>query len=100
MRLSNSLKKEYENILINKGEDYFYKYAVGSGFVQRTQNAHSEMTILDMSEAFFSLFRQTGNDNYFCIGKLLRRAAHRLFRDKNRDQQTPESSARFLHSVR
>lgn len=100
MRLADKLKQEYENLLVSKGEDYFYKYAVGSGFMDRSDFERSEVLILDRAEAFFILFRQTGNDNYFTIGRILRKAAHRLYRNRIKSMEEPEVNARFLYLVK
>src|SRR5689334_22704423 len=99
MKLGTKLISEYEKLLLKKGEDYFYKYVVGRGYLDRTKNENSEIIVLDMSEAFFSLFRQTGNDNYFTIGRILRKAAHRLYRDRVNSINTNEVNARFLYLV-
>lgn len=100
MRLAKKLKQEYENLLISKGEEYFYKYAVGSGFMDRSNYERSEILMLDRAEAFFILFRQTGNDNYFTIGRILRKAAHRLYRNRIQSMEEPEVNARFLYLVK
>jgi len=100
MRVAKKLKVNYEKLLVQKGEEHFYKCAVGSGFMDRLNCKHSEILVLDRAEAFFTLFRQTGNDNYFTIGKILRKAAHRLYRDRFRSSQEPETNSRFLHLVK
>src|SRR5690606_9604389 len=100
MRLAKKLKVNYENLLISKGEEHFYKCAVGFGFMDRINCKHSETLVLDRSDAFFILFRQTGNNNYFTIGKILRKAAHRLYRNRLMSEQEPKFNPRFLHLVK
>ena len=97
--LAEKLKKEYEKLLLNKGEEYFYRYAVGSGFMDRVNYGYPEVLMLDKAEAFFTLFRQTGHNNYFIIGKILRRAAHRLYRNRIKSGEL-ELNARFLNIVK
>lgn len=99
MRLAEKLKSDYENLLIRKGEEYFYRYAVGSGFMDRVDYQYPEMLMLEKAEAFFSLFRQSGNENYFTIGRILRRAAHRLYRNRIRSGEL-EFNSRFLNIVK
>lgn len=99
MRLAEKLKTEYENLLISKGEEYFYRYAVGSGFMDRVNYSNTEILMLDKSEAFFTLFRQTGHENYFTIGKILRRAAHRLYRNRVKLGES-ERNGKFLNRVK
>jgi hypothetical protein len=99
MRIVQKIKNEYEKLLISKGEEYFYKYAIGCGFMDRSKNDQSEILMLDKADAFFVLFRQTGNNNYFIIGKVLRRAAHRLYRDRLRSN-IDAVNVRFLNIVK
>jgi len=99
MRLAEKLKTEYENLLVSKGEEYFYRYAVGSGFMDKVTYEHPEILMLDKAEAFFTLFRQTGHENYFTIGKILRRAAHRLYRNRIKSGDS-ERNAKFLNRVK
>lgn len=100
MRLDEKIKQEYEKILITRGEDYFYKYSIGFGFMERIKNQKSDILMLDKSEAFFALYRQTGNYNFFIIGRILRKAAHRLYRDRVKSMDKPEFNNRFLYLVK
>lgn len=101
MRLGNKIKNDYENILIKKGEDYFYKYSVGTGYLDRTNFKYPELNMLDRSDAFFILFRQTGNKNYSIIGRVLRKAAHKLYRNRIRSNgEIYASCNRFIRLVK
>ncbi len=92
--LPRDLCDTYELKLLAKGDDGFYKYILGSAFNSRVDHEHPDVTLLSVSESFFSLFRQTGNDNYFTIGRIMRRAAHRLHRTLGHP-----TDDRFLHIV-
>ena len=96
MRLNDKIKNSYEKILKEKGEDYFYKYSLGIGFLDKNEN--SCINMLDKSELFFSLFRTTGNVNYSIIGKNLRRAAHKLYRNNLKSGKCLKNK-RFLNLI-
>jgi len=59
-----------------------------------------EIEILNLSESFFSLFRSTGNEDFFVIGRALRRAANKLYRQFLRINKEKEVNLRFLNVVR
>ena len=92
--LPRDLCDTYELKLLAKGDEGFYKYVLGSAFNSKAEHAYPDVKLLNVSESFFALFRQTGNENYFTIGRIMRRAAHRLHRTLG--EQTDE---RFLHMI-
>jgi hypothetical protein len=100
MRVTKRIRDEYETLLKNVGESKFYHNVFVAGVLARKRFEYPENMILDQSEAFFSLFRSTGNSNYFTIGRLLRRAAHRLYRDGHRKNTEYQNNKRFLYIVR
>lgn len=93
--LPRDLCDTYELKLLAKGDEGFYKYVLGTAFNSRVDHQNPHVKLLSISESFFSLFRQTGNENYFTIGRIMRRAAHRLHRLLG---DTP-ADKRFLHIV-
>lgn len=100
MRVTKRIRDEYESLLRDAGEAKFFSHVFMSGISARRHFDHPENMMLDQSEAFFSLFRTTGNQNYFTIGKLLRRAAHKLYRDSKRKVPNYPLNKRFLDSVK
>jgi len=92
--LSRDLCDNYELKLLAKGDEGFYKYVLGSAFNTKADYEHPDVVLLDAAESFFAIFRQTGNDNYFTIGRIMRRAAHRLHRTLGK-----QADNRFLRII-
>jgi len=100
MRVTKRIREEYETLLKDVGEVKFFSHVFGTGVLARRHFEHPENMMLDQSEAFFALFRTTGNNHYFTIGRILRRAAHKLYRDsKSKNPEYPVNK-RFLDSVK
>jgi hypothetical protein len=101
MRLNQRVCKQYENLFGKVGEEKFYRQILGNGFISRTSlEHHPEVLMLDHSEAFFSLYRRTGDERHFTIGKILRRAAHRLYGQFKRTIDGYPTNTRFLRIVK
>jgi hypothetical protein len=100
MRITRSIRQDYETLLKNIGEVKFYRRVLGSGVIAAHENAHPEIMMLDQAEDFFALYRRTGNNNYFTIGKILRRASHTLYREFGRNVDEFPRNARFLNVVK
>jgi hypothetical protein len=100
MRITGTIRHNYETLLKNIGEVKFYRRVLGSGVIAAHEMDHPEIMMLDQAEDFFSLYRQTGNNNYFTIGKILRRASHKLYREFARKGGDFPRNARFLNIVK
>lgn len=98
MIVTKRIREEYEALLKDVGEARFYDHVFKTGAAARKHFENPENMVLDQSDAFFALFRSTGNQNYFTIGRVLRRAAHKIFRDGQEDGKL-KVNKRFLHSV-
>jgi hypothetical protein len=99
MALSQETINCYLSTLKNKGEVGLYRKIVGSGIINSLEIQHPDVEILNLSENFFCLFRRTGEHEHFLIGKVLRRAAHAIYRQLLRLNKI-EVNARFLNIVR
>ena len=99
MRVTKRVREEYETLLGNVGETKFYTHILGTGVLSRKHFEYPECMMLEQSEAFFALFRTTGNSNYFTIGKILRRAAHKLYRDSRRNNPEYPKNKKFLDLI-
>ena len=99
-RISEVQVKTYLEMLLEHGEDGLYRKAVGSGIIRYASDIKNpEIELLDLAEAFFTLYRRTGDELHFTIGKVLRRAAHTLYRKLQKDY-SKEINVRFLNVVR
>ena len=99
-KLTKQAQEEYESRLRKSGEDGLYKYVIGQAILKSGEITHPEILILDHADAFFAAFRRTGNDNLFTIGRILRRAAHRLYRELHRLHDNYPNNQRFLRLVK
>lgn len=93
--LSENQIQSYLELLNKYGESGLFKRVIGAGVIRFTDNKHVELELLDMSESFFAAFRRIGDDKLFVIGKILRRAAHVLYRKLQN-----EANSRFLTLIR
>lgn len=97
-KLSQNQLKTYLEMLLRHGEDGLYRKVLGQGIIRYAANIKNpEVDLLDISEAFFSAYRAGGDDKFFIIGKVLRRAAHTLYRQLKHDK---DQNTRFLNAVR
>jgi len=78
--ISKKIIDEYVRIFDKKGEESFYKYIVGAAIISVQYNKFPEIDLLEHSNYFFSMARSKGNKKYFIIGKILRKAAHKVYR--------------------
>lgn len=100
VRVTKQTMENYERRLKNKGEVGLFNSVVGQGFNDKAQFNEPEVMILDRSEAFFALYRSTGKEDYFIIGRILRKAAHRLYRQFHRMYTEHPINKRFLNIVK
>jgi hypothetical protein len=99
-KIPDDLCKDYLTMLQKYGEEGLFRRTVGAGFLRLTQIEHPDLEVLDFSDAFFALYRRTGEDMYFTIGKILRRAAHTIYRELLRQNKTKKPNfQRFLNAV-
>lgn len=99
MQLTTKIRDEYEALFKSIGADGFFKHVLGVGSSARKHLDYPEITMLDQAESFFALYRSTGNCNYFAIGKILRRVAHKLYRDGRKKIEKYPSNRRFLSVI-
>ena len=99
-KITKRIQTEYETLLKQVGEISFYNNILETGRASRRHYEFPEIIMLEQSESFFSLFRTTGDANYFTIGKLLRRCAHKLYRDGKKKNPEYPVNKKFLHSIK
>jgi len=96
-RISDKVKETHLNILKRGGEEGLYKQAVAACLLSTSKRKIPEVEVLDLSEAFLSLYRRTGNDDFLAICRALRRAAHTVYRKSKKKSNNRENySSRFL----
>ena len=79
-RISKKRREEYVKLLQKNGEDKMYHAVIGIGMKASANCSNPEDQILDESDAMLFLYRRTGKEEYLTISKLLRKAAHVVYR--------------------
>lgn len=100
-KLSENQVKKFLEVLLERGENGLYRKVIGMGIIRYANKTTKfpEVELLDLSDAFFTAFRRGEDEILFTIGKVLRRAAHTLYR-RLQKKETRELNPRFLNVVR
>lgn len=99
-QINEDLQIKYLNMLRQLGENGLFRRAVGTGLIDSGDVSEPDLEILNLAEAFFALHRRTGNENYFIIAKVLRRAAHVVYRELMRQNKDKKPNfQRFLNVI-
>jgi len=99
--LSEEICKDYLLKLEKYGEEDLYQRIVKEVFLRLDDNETSpEYLILNCSDAFFQFYRRTGEEKYFIIGKVLRRAGHVVYRELLRKNKIKPDFKRFLNKIK
>ncbi len=82
---NETLKKEFVPKYIEKGDADFYKllitYSLNKMSLKDSKNFISpEIELLDYHNAFMTLYRREGNEDFLKIAKSFRKAAHKIYR--------------------
>lgn len=98
-KLTQQQQKEFLKLLRSNKEVGVYQKAVGKAIFDSPIQANQDVILMDLSDSFFAVFRQTGEEEYFLIGKALRRAAHTVYRELRRQNKTKPVNKRFLYMI-
>lgn len=74
------ISKTCMELLAKSGEEGLYKYLKNTALSKMLEQPGLEIEFIDTAEDFFSLYRFTGEDKYFILGKVLRRVGHAVYR--------------------
>lgn len=98
-KLSENQLKTYLQMFNEHGATGLYHRAISTGIMRYAENIKNpEVELLDLAEAFFIANRRGENETLFAIGKILRRAAHTLYRQLLKDHK--ETNFRFLNGIK
>ncbi len=86
-RISDSVKESHLQLLNKYGEDGLYERAIAAGIIRAADLKTPETEMLDLADAFVSLYRRTGNENFATISQIMRRAAHVVYRQLNKNRK-------------
>jgi hypothetical protein len=74
------ISKTCRDILAKDGEDGLFLFLKKNSLIRLQDNPDLEKEFIETSEDFFSLYRTTGEEHYFTLGKILRRVGHAVYR--------------------
>lgn len=100
VKLSDGIIKYYISLLDIKGENGVYRNSIATGIRAIDKSSSSDTELLDLSEAFILLYRRTGEEKYSIIGKILKKAAHVIYRQLLKINKEKLKSNRFLNVVK
>lgn len=94
-KISEEVGKDYLKALETLGPNTLCDELVKRGLDDSIKNP--ELDLLEFAEAFFLLYRRTENYSYAEIGKVIRRAAHIVYRELlKKDKNKAPNHERFL----
>lgn len=99
-KISKKTIEECVKVFSNRGDTGLYKWAVGNAIISIQHNKYPESDLLNYSNHFFSLARGNGDDSYFIIGRVLRRAAHKVYRALLPIHEDRPINAKFLNLLK
>lgn len=99
LRVTKNTQQELLGILQEKGQEGLFRYVIGRSALEKRIDYLPEGLLLDRADAFFSLARTTNNEKFFLIGKILRRAAHIIYRAQHKTKGHAYNS-RFLNLIK
>jgi hypothetical protein len=74
------ISKTCIDLLAKNGEEGLYNYFKDTAFKKISEQPNLEEEFINISEEFFALYRSTGEEKYFVLGKILRRVGHAVYR--------------------
>jgi hypothetical protein len=99
MKLSENTIKVYLT-LIDRGENTLYKNAVAAGIKSGAMYINPEVEMLEASDAFYTLYKRTGDERFASISKILKRAANTVYRQFLKIYEDKVRNYRFLNVVK
>lgn len=99
MTLSEEIQESYLEQLLKYGESGLTQGIINISLSNLELNARPEYRLLDQSQEFLKLFRRTGEENYLTLSKVLRRAAHIIYREYLKQNKGKLDLKRFLNIV-
>lgn len=101
----NALKHDWIGKYRTVGHDRFYKFLLSYGndrLLKIQANPSSgispEIEFIEYSEHFLVLYRRSGEDDYFTLAAIFRRAAHKIYRTGLK-QNIIKQNKKFLQLV-
>ena len=99
-KLSEREVKTYSEMLSGLGDNNFHSRLVGQGIMRFALKIEfPDLELLDLADSFFAASRVKDDEALFRIGRIMRRAAHTLYRHLAKVRKTNNSS-RFLQLVK
>ncbi len=99
-KISEKVGKDYIQALTDMGPEALCFELVKRGLNEAKNTTTPELDLLEFAEAFFILHRRTENYGYAEVGKIVRKAAHIVYRELlKKDKNKAPNPERFLTLV-
>lgn len=102
--IAEALKKEYMPKYLN-GENSLYRFLLVSSLKKIVmihrgdyKGSSPELDLLDYHDQFIIMYRREGDPIYLDMARILRKAAHKIYRVMRKKNMTPYNS-KFLNPV-
>lgn len=99
------LKKQFVPKYVSIGEDKFYSFLLYYGLNKLVQidkgtfkGGAPDLEFLEYYDRFIILYRREGEETYLQIARVLRKAAHKIYRIMLKKNMTPRNN-KFLNLV-
>lgn len=97
----NDVSKTLLEVLSLNGEEGLYNYLCRAADRIIMVEEFPEADLIELSDKFFSLYRSVGEENFFILGKVLRRAAHSIYRKSFKFYPNKKiNSKKFLNLIK
>jgi hypothetical protein len=98
-KISDQQVQGYLERLMQSGADNFVASVVEVGYNRYPSTRTPDLECLDIAEGFFSLYRRSGEEIHFTLGKLLRKSAHIINRRIEKLHRRDGQSNRFIRAL-
>ena len=99
-KISDQQVQSYLERLMQSGADEFVNSVVDVGYNRYPSSRTPDVECLDIAEGFFSLYRRSGEEIHFTLGKLLRKSAHIINRKLQKLHRRDGQSNRFIYALK
>lgn len=100
IKLSEPMIKYYTALLKTKGELGVYKNSIATGIRSINVNDNPDIELLNISDAFYLLYKRTGEEHYSKLGRILKKSAHVVYRQLFKINKNKPKCNRFLNVVK
>lgn len=101
----DTIKKQFVSKYLEIGEEKLYSFLISHSVKKLSQidngtykGIYPDLELLDYCDRFIILYRREGEEAYLDIARILRKAAHKIYRIMLKKNMTPKNG-KFLNLV-